>query len=79
MALVTHFEPCRKDRTSVHLPTRCLCTIVNGTDGERYLQLDTLGSSNRLRKGQISQSIQLNRQAAQQLLRTLRDTFSDLD
>src|SRR3982750_920504 len=78
MALVTAFEPNSKDRQSVHGPTRCLYAIVLGSAGERYLQLDTVGSEDREIPDKVSQSIQFDRQAAGQLLQPLPRTFPDL-
>ena len=78
MALVTSLEPSNKDRQSVHRPTRCLYSIIDGSSGERFLQLDTVGSDNREIPEKVSQSIQFDRQAAGQLLQLLRLTFPDL-
>jgi hypothetical protein len=78
MALVSAFEPSHKERTTVHRSTRCLYSIVEGDLGQRYLQLDTLGSDERLITDKVSQSIQFDRQAAEQLLHLLRQTFPDL-
>jgi hypothetical protein len=78
MALVTSIEPSQKERTTVHRPTRCLYAVVEGDAGQRYLQLDTLGSDERQFADKVSQSIQFDRQAAEQLLRLLRQTYPDL-
>jgi HNH endonuclease len=78
MALVTSLELSNKERQSVHRPTRCLYTIVEAPGGERYLQLDTVGSDDREFPEKVSQSIQFDRQAAGQLLQVLRRTFPDL-
>lgn len=78
MALVTSLEPNTKDRQSVHKPTRCLYAVVEGTSGERYLQLDTVGSEGREIPDKVSQSIQFDRQAAGQLLQLIHQTFPDL-
>jgi predicted HNH restriction endonuclease len=78
MALVTSLEPNAKERSTVHRPTRCLFAIVEGTDGARYLQLDTVGSEDRAIPDKVSQSIQFDRQAAGQLLQLLHRTFPDL-
>lgn len=47
-------------------------------NGVRYLQLDTLGSSGRRNPGKQSQTIQLNRDAASQLLTLLANAFPGL-
>jgi uncharacterized protein (DUF1810 family) len=78
MALVTSLEPSQKERTTVHRPTRCLYAIVEGDAGQRYLQLDTLGSEERQFTEKVSQSVQFDRKAAEQLLQLLRQTFPDL-
>lgn len=78
MALVTAFEPSQKERTTVHRPTRCLYAVVEGDAGKRFLQLDTLGSEERQIADKVSQSIQFDRRAAEQLLQLLRQTFPDL-
>src|SRR5262245_20878059 len=78
MALVTSLEQNTKVRQSVHGPTRCLYAIVEVPGGERYLQLDTVGSEDREIPDKVSQSIQFDRQAAGQLLQLLHRTFPDL-
>ncbi|WP_152049501.1 HNH endonuclease [Tautonia marina] len=78
MALVTSLEQNQKVRHSVHRPTRCLYAIVDGSAGERYLQLDTVGSADREIPDKVSQSIQFDRQAAGQLLGLLLKAFPDL-
>jgi hypothetical protein len=78
MALVTSLEQTNKDRQSIHRPTRCLWSIVDGEGGSRYLQLDTVGSDEREFTDKVSQSLQFDRQAASQLLTLLRQAFPDL-
>ncbi|WP_088258121.1 HNH endonuclease [Fimbriiglobus ruber] len=78
MALVNSFEPNTKARQTVHGRTRCLYAIVEGLDGNRYLQLDTVGSEDRAIPDKVSQSIQFDRQAAGELLHLLQRTFPDL-
>jgi hypothetical protein len=79
MALVTLLEPSHKDRQSVHRPTRCLYTVVQGSDGQKYFQLDTLGAEDRAFPDKVSQSIQFDRRTAAQLLLLLRQTFPGLE
>lgn len=78
MALVTLLEPQSKNRQTVHRPTRCLYAFVDGDTGERLLQLDTLGTDDRQIVDKVSQSIQFNRDAAQQLMDLFRQVFPDL-
>jgi predicted HNH restriction endonuclease len=78
MALVTFLEFNAKERQSVHRPTRCLYSIIEGPAGERYVQLDTVGSEDRAMPDKVSQTIQFDRQAAGQLLQLIQRTFPDL-
>lgn len=78
MALVTSLEPNPKEKQSVHGPTRCLYAIIDTPDGNRILQLDTVGSNDREYPNKVSQTIQFDRQAAGQLLNLLHRTFPEL-
>lgn len=77
MALVSSLERIRKDRQTVHKPTRCLSSVFEEA-GKRYLQLDTYGSDDREHPEKVSQSLQFDEQAASQLLKLIRDTFPHL-
>lgn len=77
MALITSFTEFAKDTTAVHGPVECGYAIFE-RDGRRYLQLDTYGSQHRRRPGKVSQSIQLDRERAQELLGLIRKTFPGL-
>ena len=44
-------------------------------EGRRYLQLDTFGSSDRVFRGKLSQSIQLDRKGARFLKALIERTF----
>ncbi|MFO0968764.1 MAG: hypothetical protein U0793_24675 [Gemmataceae bacterium] len=78
MALVVELEPCQKERQAVHKKTRCLFSVVNGSDGNRYFQLDTYGSDERQHPEKVSQSLQFDAKAAQQLVDLLKQTFPNL-
>ena len=73
MALVTRLERMTKERNSVHTPVDCVYTVFSGSDGRRYLQLDTFGSRNRQIVGKVSQSIQFGRDAAFELKRIIEE------
>lgn len=75
--LVSFIEPSHKERQAIHRPTRCLYSILEADDGQRYIQLDTYGSDEREHPEKISQSIQLGK-AASQLFQVLKQTFPDL-
>ena len=78
MALVSEIELTRKERQTVHRPTRCLCSILHSPEGEPFIQLDTYGSPDRQFTEKVSQSIQLDARAAAQLKKIIEDTFPEL-
>jgi hypothetical protein len=71
MALVTKFERTTKERPSIHRAVNCEYTIFTGSDGKRYLQLDTFGSQTRQIVGKVSQSIQIDSVTAAELKRII--------
>ena len=71
MALVKRFERTTKEHTSIHGPVDCKYVVFTGSDGKRYLQLDTSGSRSRKIVGKISQSIQLDAGSAAELKRVI--------
>lgn len=75
MALVSEIERSQKDRQTVHRPTRCMCSIIEGTGDQRVVQLDTVGTSEREFTDKVSQSIQFDRHAAEQLIKLFREAF----
>lgn len=77
MALIENFQEVRIDRQTVHEPVRCGWRVFT-VNGETILQLDTYGSADRKVLGKVSQSIQLNRQAARDLLGILERAFPRL-
>jgi hypothetical protein len=75
VALIKVFAPAGAgDRGRVHGEVECGYTAFE-SGGKTYLQLDTYGSSERAIPGKVSQSIQLDEEAARQLKRLLRHTF----
>ena len=74
MALVRKIRKISKARPAVHAEVECECAIFE-EKGARYLQLDTYGTKQRKRKDQISQSIQLTRESADELRRLLDQAF----
>lgn len=49
--------------------------VFGGADGSEIIQIDTFGSDDRQIAVKISQTIQLNRTAAEQLFEVLRKTY----
>jgi len=78
MALVTEFEPISKDRPKIHQPTRCTYFSFIGDDNRRYFVLETYGSADREFPNKVSQSLQLNEEAACALMKVLRQEFPNL-
>ena len=77
MALIIRFNQLHKDRNQIHGPVECGYTMFE-KGGQRYLQLDTYGSSERQIPGKTSQSIQLNVESARQLKALIQKTFLEL-
>lgn len=61
-------------RSRRHTEVECGYMTIT-VDGETLLQLDTYGSEEREIPGKVSQSLQLDRKAAEQLLRLMRRAF----
>lgn len=64
--------------TRQHTDVECGYAVVNTKNG-RMLQLDTFGSKLRKNAGKKTQSIQLDRDAAKELLGIIRGTFPGID
>jgi hypothetical protein len=77
MALITRFEKESKERHSRHGGVQARYSVFS-IDGLSYLQLETFGSEGRKIPGQVSQSIQLDRSAAGQLLNIILEAFPDI-
>jgi hypothetical protein len=77
VALIERFTQLHKDRNQVHGPVECGYTMFESA-GQRYLQLDTYGSTGRQIPGKTSQSIQLNAQSAGQLKGLIQQAFPEL-
>ena len=75
MALVESLELIRKERQSVHKPTRCGYSVFRDDQGNRYLQLDTYGTDDRELAGKVSQSLQFNAAIAAELRALIDKTF----
>jgi hypothetical protein len=57
---------------------RCVAFIVEGSDGERYIEMNTYGSADRMTPQQPSQMTQFNEQAARQLKELIEEAFPNL-
>lgn len=74
MALVRSIRDAGRERYGVHKVVNCEALVFT-IGAERYLQLDTMGSSQRQERGKVSQSMQFDRAGAEELLRVLRQAF----
>jgi hypothetical protein len=67
MATVRKLEKLNLERESPHSEVNGTYSIVTGDDGEKYLQVDTYGSTARQITGKKSQSIRFSPEAISQL------------
>ncbi len=72
MAVVRNLEKITLDRDTTHTEVSGTYTIVTGSDGEKYLQVDTYGSKKRQLSGKKSQSIRFSPEAISQLKSILK-------
>lgn len=73
MALIEKmkFSKITKDRIRVHEPAEATYSVFS--DGNNtYFQIDTYGSDSRKDKGKISQSIQIDKETALELIQILQ-------
>jgi hypothetical protein len=74
MAYITEFFESKSGGSSQH--STCSCGWrVSERDGARVLQLETYGSDSRKIEGKVSQSIQLDKKQAGELMKLIRRTF----
>ena len=67
MAIVRKMDKSALERDSAHSEVNVTYSIVNGENGEIYLQVDTYGSADRQEVGKKSQSIRFAPEAIEQL------------
>lgn len=77
MARITGFEEVAAGQDRLHSSVQCGFKIFSAA-GAPILQLDTYGSDQRKFTGKISQSIQLDRKGAEELVAILERAFPDL-
>lgn len=66
MALVRTLEIKDLERSNSHAEVRATVSFVEA-DGEKFLQIDTYGSPNRVHVDKVSQSLRLSKTAFEQL------------
>ncbi|XMA37226.1 hypothetical protein O1157_13065 [Streptomyces albogriseolus] len=77
MALIKEFQQASSDAQKVHGPVTCGYRTFT-IEGRRILQLDTYGSTERAIPNKISQSVQLDAEAARALLDIISEAFPDI-
>lgn len=77
MAFIETFYPVTVARQVVHDPVECGWRAFIA-EGRRILQLDTYGSNQRKSQGKVSQSLQVDKAGATELMRILREAFPGL-
>ncbi|MFC1857669.1 methionyl-tRNA formyltransferase [Thermodesulfobacteriota bacterium] len=75
MAIVRKLELIRLERDSKHSEVNCTYAIVEDNLDNKYLQIDTYGSSTRKIPGKKSQSIRFSPEAIEQLKEILKQDF----
>jgi hypothetical protein len=75
MAIVRRFEKIEFDIPGEHTEVDATYAIIGNKDGEKFLQIDTYGSSARQIKGKKSQSIRLSQEALDQIVKIIKDNF----
>ena len=75
MALIRHFKRKHMERNSIHDEISATYTVFE-CDGHRFIQIDSYGRDEREIPGKKSQTIQLDREGAQQLYNILRAEFN---
>ena len=74
MAVIKSFTEKKPERESRHTEAEATW-YVGGNGHERFLQIDTYGSSDRMIAGKVSQSIRLDGRAASELRALLDRAF----
>ncbi len=75
MAIITQWERRHEGRRRRQSETICEWTYFDDEHGDRLLQLSTLGSQERKNVGSRSQTLQVDRAGAEQLVTMLREAY----
>lgn len=75
MALINSLNEGMKSRNTIHKPTDCSFYVFFDKTGRKYLQLDTVGSSDRENQGKVSQSLQFSEKAISELRKLIEKEF----
>lgn len=75
MALIKNLKQRSLQRHATHSSVEASYSVIEISSGKPLLQIDTFGSAGRKLKGKTSQSIQVDKKCAEQLIRILTKTF----
>jgi hypothetical protein len=75
MAIITKWERRPEGRRRRQTETVCEWSYFDDAQGERLLQLSTVGTDARKNVGARSQSLQVDRKGAEQLVSMLKEAF----
>ena len=75
MALITTFKRGKRDKLNLHKTEIPATVYFQDKDGRKLLQIDTLGSKDREMPDKVSQTIQLDENAARELFGILKKEF----
>ncbi|WP_042149693.1 hypothetical protein [Paucisalibacillus sp. EB02] len=64
-----------KDCNLIHKEVEASYSSFSSTNGTKYVQIDTYGTNDRLYRGKISQSIQIDKNSAEKLIQILKKEF----
>jgi hypothetical protein len=73
MGLVTEITHQALEKNSPHKAVECTYDVIDGTDGGRFLQLDSYGSKQRQVPGKKSQSLRLDANAIADLKAIIKE------
>lgn len=71
---INNLKKVNKERNTIHDEVYATYTVFDN-NGEKFLQIDTYGKAERMNPEKISQSFQLNREAASYLVNLLIKEF----
>ena len=77
MARITQLTKVEKARSRLHEAVECSYSVLQ-IGGKTYIQIDTYGTKERDMVGVVSQSVQLDREAAKELKHILSAFFPDI-
>jgi hypothetical protein len=77
MAIVRKMSLVVLEGNAPHTEVNCTYSIVSGTDGEKFFQVDTYGSRKRKFPGKKSQSIRFSAEALRTIKAAIKSEFSD--